>query len=272
MGILYIVGTPIGNLEDLSLRALRILGEVSLIAAEDTRKARILLDHYGIHTRVTSFFEGNEQRKIEPVLAALEQGDVALISEAGMPGISDPGYSLVRAAVNAGVTVVPVPGASALITALAAAALPTDRFLFLGFLPRKISEQRTLLQDIATVRATLVCYESPRRVQATLTVVHEVLGNRPVALCRELTKVHEEFWRGDLEGALAFLAEHPPRGEFTLVIGGATAVAEVWGEARVRAALEEKIQQGLSRSQASREVAALSGWARRDLYVLAEKV
>ena len=271
MGILYVVGTPIGNLEDLTLRALRILGEVSLIAAEDTRKARILLDHYGIHTRVTSFFEGNEQRKLEPLLAALEQGDVALISEAGMPGISDPGYSLVRAAVDAGITVVPVPGPSALIAALAAAGLPTDRFMFLGFLPRKASEQRALLQDVASVRATLICYESPRRVQATLTMLHQVLGNRSVVLCRELTKIHEEFWRGDLEGALAFLQEQPPRGEFTLVVGGASAAAAVWEEAQVRAAMAERLRQGLPRSQAAREVAALSGWARRDLYALAEK-
>lgn len=269
MGTLYVVGTPIGNLEDLTFRALRVLGEVALIAAEDTRKARILLDHYGIHTPVTSFFEGNEQRKLEPLLAALEQGDVALISEAGMPGISDPGFSLVRAALDVGVTVVPVPGPSALLAALAAAGLPTARFLFLGFLPRKVSEQRAALQEIAAVRATLVCYESPRRVQATLALLREVLGNRPVVLCRELTKLHEEFWRGDLEGALAFLEAHPPRGEFTLVIGGANPEPAVWEESRVRAALAEKLRAGLPRSQAAREVAALSGWPRRDVYTLA---
>ena len=271
MGILYVVGTPIGNLEDLTLRALRVLGEVTLIAAEDTRKARILLDHYGVRTRVTSFFEGNEQRKLEPLLAALENGDVALISDAGMPGISDPGYSLVRAAVDAGITVVPVPGPSALIAALAASGLPTDRFMFLGFLPRKASEQRALLQEVAAVRATLVCYESPRRVAATLAMLHQVLGNRSVVLCRELTKLHEEFWRGDLEGALAFLQAQPPRGEFTLVIGGASAVATLWEESQVRAAMMERLQQGLSRSQAAREVAALSGWARREIYALADK-
>ncbi|MBN1922011.1 MAG: 16S rRNA (cytidine(1402)-2'-O)-methyltransferase [Anaerolineae bacterium] len=271
MGILYIVGTPIGNLEDLTLRALRVLGEVALIAAEDTRKARILLDHYGIHTRVTSFFEGNEQRKLEPLLTALEHGDVALISDAGMPGISDPGYSLVRAAVDAGITVVPVPGPSALIAALAASGLPTDRFMFLGFLPRKASEQRALLREVAAVRATLICYESPRRVQATLALLHQVLGNRSVVLCRELTKLHEEFWRGDLAGALAFLQAQPPRGEFTLVIGGASAAVALWEEPQVRAAMAERLQQGLPRSQAAREVAALSGWARRDLYALADK-
>lgn len=268
MSTLYIVGTPIGNLEDITLRALRVLGEVALIAAEDTRKARILLDHYGIRTPVTSFFEGNEQRKVETLLAALEQGDVALISEAGMPGISDPGYSLVRAAVDAGLPVVPVPGPAALIAALAAAGLPTDRFLFLGFLPRKAAEQRAVLQELAAVRATLVCYESPRRVQATLEMLRAVLGNRPIALCRELTKLHEEFWRGDLDGAVAFLAANLPRGEFTLVIGGADPTAEVWDEARVRAALAEHRAQGLSRSQAARELAALSGWSRRDVYGL----
>ncbi len=268
MHTLYIVGTPIGNLEDITLRALRVLGEVALIAAEDTRKARILLDHYSIRTPLTSFFEGNEQRKLAPLLAALEHGDVALISEAGMPGISDPGYSLVRAAIDAGFSVTPVPGPAALITALAAAGLPTDRFLFLGFLPRKASEQRAVLAEVAALRATLVLYESPRRVEATLSVLRETLGNRPVALCRELTKLHEEFWRGDLDGALAHLQEQPPRGEFTLVIGGAPETAGIWEETRVRAALAERLAQGLSRSQAARDIAALSGWARRDVYAL----
>lgn len=271
MSVLYIVGTPIGNLEDITLRALRILREVPLIAAEDTRKARILLEHYGIQTPVTSFFAGNEQRKLAALLEALAQGDVALISEAGMPGISDPGFSLVRAAVAAGIPVVPVPGPSALIAALAAAGLPTERFLFLGFLPRKESERHAVLADVASLHCTLVLYESPRRVVATLSLLREVLGNRPVTLCRELTKLHEEFWRGDLDGALTHLQEQTPRGEFTLVVGGAVEAEQVWDADQVRAALADRLAHGLARSQAAREVAALSGWSRREVYALEEE-
>ena len=267
MGTLYIVGTPIGNLEDITFRAVRILGEVALIAAEDTRKARILLEHYGIKTPVTSFFAGNEQRKTGQILATLAGGDVALISEAGMPGISDPGYPLVRAAIERDIPIVPVPGPSAHTAALVAAGLPTDRFLFLGFLPRKAADQRATLAEVAGLRATLLIYESPRRVQATLANALAVLGNRPVALCRELTKLYEEVWRGDLESALAHLEKIPPRGEYTLVIGGVLEESR-WDEARVRAALAETLAQGHSRSQAAREIAKQSGWHRREIYGL----
>ncbi|MDY0020034.1 MAG: 16S rRNA (cytidine(1402)-2'-O)-methyltransferase [Anaerolineae bacterium] len=266
MGTLYIVGTPIGNLEDITLRALRILQEVPLIAAEDTRKAKILLSHYAIKTPLTSFFEGNEQKKVAVLLEALDQGDVALISEAGMPGISDPGYSLIRAALEAGIPVVPVPGPSAHTAALVASGLPTDRFLFLGFLPRKPADQKAFLAKVAGQQTTLVCYESPRRVRATLEVLHQALGNRPVALCREMTKLYEEVWRGDLEGALAHLEEAEPRGEFTLVVGGATEAAGRWELSQVRAALEARLREGLPRSQAAREVAAAAGWSRREVY------
>ncbi|HOT93244.1 MAG TPA: 16S rRNA (cytidine(1402)-2'-O)-methyltransferase [Anaerolineae bacterium] len=271
MGTLYIVGTPVGNLEDITLRALRILQEVQLIAAEDTRKARILLDKYTIHTPLTSFFEGNERYKTDRLLEALDSGDVALISEAGMPGISDPGYPLIQAAIARGIPVVPVPGPSAHTAALVASGLPTDRFFFLGFLSRKAAERQAQLAEIATVRATLVLYEAPHRLKATLEAVHAVLGNRPLALCRELTKHFEEIWRGDVEGALAHLAENPPRGEYTLVIGGAPETVSRWDGERVRAALEERLTGGLSRSQAAREIAALSGWSRREIYALASE-
>lgn len=267
MGTLYVVGTPIGNLEDITFRAARILREVVLIAAEDTRKARILLGHYEIKTPVTSFFEANERRKTDVILATLAESDVALISEAGMPGISDPGYPLVRAAIERDIPVVPVPGPSAHTAALVVSGLPTDRFLFLGFLPRKAAEQRATLAEVAGLRATLLVYESPRRVRATLASALAVLGNRPVALCRELTKLYEEIWRGDLEGALAHLEEVPPRGEYTLVIGGALERA-CWDEAQVRAALAETLAQGSTRSQAAREVAQRSGWRRREIYEL----
>ncbi|HOU15131.1 MAG TPA: 16S rRNA (cytidine(1402)-2'-O)-methyltransferase [Anaerolineae bacterium] len=266
MGTLYIVGTPIGNLEDITLRALRILQNVQLIAAEDTRKARILLDRHSIKTPVTSFFEGNERYKIGTIVEALASGDVALISEAGMPGISDPGYPLIQAAIARQIPVVPVPGPSAHTAALVVAGLPTDSFCFLGFLPRKPSERAARLTEVAALRATLVCYEAPHRLHATLEALRAILGNRAIALCRELTKHYEEIWRGDIEGALAHIAEIPPRGEYTLVVAGAPVDTARWDGDRVRAALAERLSSGLSRSQAAREVAALSGWSRRDIY------
>ncbi len=268
MGSLYIVGSPIGNLEDITLRALRVLQSVSLIAAEDTRKARILLDRYDIHTPVTSFFEGNERQKLAPVLDALAQGDVALISEAGMPGISDPGYPLIRAAVAQEIPIIPIPGPSAHTAALVVAGLPTDRFLFLGFLPRKASERAALLRDVVALKATLVCYEAPHRLADTLETLHTTLGDREIALCRELTKHFEEVWRGSVAEARQHVAETPPRGEYTLVIAGAPEAAGRWEETAVREALEARIADGASRSQAAREVAALSGWNRREVYAL----
>jgi 16S rRNA (cytidine1402-2'-O)-methyltransferase len=268
MSTLYIVGTPIGNLEDITLRAIRILKQVQLIAAEDTRKARILLDKYEIKTPVTSYFAGNEHRKLHTMLAALHDGDVALISEAGMPGVSDPGYPLIRAAIQAGITITPIPGPSAHTAALVVSGLPTDQFLFLGFLPRKATECVTMLESVAAVKATLLCYEAPHRLQATLQTVRKVLGNRDIALCRELTKRFEEVWRGDLDGALAHIQETPPRGEYTLVIAGNTENEERWTREQILSALAEKQSQGQSRSQAAREIAAVSGWARREIYNL----
>jgi len=263
---LYIVGTPIGNLEDITLRALRVLREVSLIAAENTRKAGTLLSHFQITTPVTSYYEGNERRRIPEILAALERGDVALISEAGMPGVSDPGYPLIAAAAERGVPIVPIPGPSAHTAALVVSGLPTDQFLFAGFLPRKHSDDA--LRALATIRATLVFYAAPHRLEHTLAAMHEVLGNRAIALCRELTKLYEEVWRGDLEGAQAWVASHPPRGEYTLVVAGAVEDRAAWDERRVRTALAECLERGLSRSQAAREVASLAGWDRRRVYDL----
>ena len=263
---LYVVGTPIGNLEDITLRALRVLREVSLIAAEDTRKARILLSHYEITTPVTSYFEANERRKLGRILDALAEGDVALISEAGMPGISDPGFPLIRAAIERGVPVVSIPGPSAHTAALVASGLPTDQFLFVGFVPRKGTEDA--LSQVASAKATLVFYEAPHRLEQTLQAMRAVLGNRAIALCREMTKLYEEIWRGDLDGALAQVAAVQPRGEYTLVVAGATERQGVWDEERVRVALRDHLARGLSRSQAAREVAALSGWKRRRIYDL----
>jgi 16S rRNA (cytidine1402-2'-O)-methyltransferase len=265
---LYVVGTPIGNLEDITLRALRILKSVNLIAAEDTRKAYRLLKHYEIETPLTSLFEANERRKVTQILEALGSGDVAVISEAGMPGISDPGYPLIRAAVEHGVPVVPIPGPSAHTAALVASGLPTDRFTFVGFLPRKQGERDRVIASLAPLASTLVVYAAPHRLRAILDAMHEAWGDRQIAVCRELTKMHEEIWRGSLDDALSWAASKPPRGEYTLVIAGATEDAARWDAEQVRTALAQHLDRGLSPSRAAREVASLSGWARRDVYEL----
>lgn len=268
VGTLYLVGTPIGNLEDITLRALRILREVSLIAAEDTRHTRTLLARYDIHTPTTSYFEHNKLAKLDAILAALETGDVALVSDAGMPGISDPGYELVRAALERGFPVVPVPGPSAIVAALAASGLPTDAFVYVGFLPRKAGERRRALESLRDERRTLVLYEAPHRLLDTLADILATLGDRPVAIARELTKVHEEIWRGTVSEARAHFAEHPPRGEFTLVIGGA-AEPQTWSKEQVRQALAQRLAEGWSARDATTDVAARSGWPKRDVYRMA---
>jgi 16S rRNA (cytidine1402-2'-O)-methyltransferase len=268
VGTLYLVSTPIGNLEDITLRALRVLEEVGLIAAEDTRRARVLLDRHGISTPVTSYFEGNELLKLDQILQALDGGDVALISEAGTPGLSDPGYKLVRAALEEDHLVVPIPGPSAPISALVVSGLPTDRFLFVGFLPRRASQRQALLSQLKQLPWTLVAFEAPHRLHKALVDVKDVLGGeRPIAICRELTKQFEEVWRGTVLEALSLPSVQEPRGEFTLVIGGAEP-ADAWDAEQVRAALEEHMEQGLSRSEAAKEVSALSGWNRRRVYEL----
>src|SRR5690606_18121109 len=188
MGTLYIVPTPIGNLEDITLRALRVLREAALIAAEDTRTTRVLLRHYDIATPLTSYHEHNKLAKLDSIFEALEEGDVALVSDAGTPGISDPGYELIGEAIQRGIRVEPLPGASALVTALVGAGLPTDSFIYLGFLPKKASARAEALREVATQRRTLVFYESPNRLLDTLAAVRDVLGERQVCVARELTK------------------------------------------------------------------------------------
>jgi len=264
---LYLVGTPIGNLEDITLRAIRVLGQVPLVVAEDTRRARLLLDRYGVSVPVTSYFEGNKRRKLGKVLRALEENDVALISEAGMPGLSDPGYELVRAALEHGHRVTATPGPSAPVTALVVSGLPADRFLYLGFLPRRAGRRRALLGEVAGVRWTLVAFEAPHRLLKALADLEAVLGDRPLAVCRELTKQFEEVWRGNVSQARRHFAARRLRGEFTLVIGGAEQ-GKGWSEDRVQAELQDRLARGVSRSQAVREVAKLSGWGRRRVYKL----
>ncbi len=279
MGTLYVVGTPIGNLEDMTFRAVRVLREVSLIAAEDTRTARILLHHFDIHTPVTSYFEHNKLTKLDLILGALTQGDVALISEAGMPGLSDPGYELVRATLDAGYPVVPVPGPVAAITALVVSGLPTDRFLFLGFLPRRRSERRRLLGSVAAEPGTLVAYEAPHRLCQTLADIADVLGDRPIAVAEELTKRFEAVWRGPIMGVMAHFQAEPPRGEYTLVIGGAPRgmkeacpgrqTRESWPAERLEAALSTLLEGGISQTMAVRALSRLTGLPRREIYRLA---
>lgn len=267
MGTLYVVGTPIGNLEDVTLRALRILREVRLIAAEDTRRTQKLLSHYQIETPLTSYFEGNELTKLEYLLAQLGEGDVALVSKAGMPVISDPGYRLVKAVLAKDIPVVPIPGPSAITCALAVSGLPTDNFLYLGFLPRRKGKRRKLLGSLTTERATLVAFEAPHRLRSCLQDIGEILGDRQVALARELTKLHEEVLRGRVSEMEAHFRETPPRGEFTLVIEGWGEVRErEWGDDRMREALAQLLAEGIERKRAVRLLAKLSGHPRREIY------
>jgi len=267
MPTLYLVATPIGNLEDVTLRALRILREVALIAAEDTRTTRKLLAHHGIKAQLTSYHEHNKAQKIPHILSALQQGDVALVSEAGMPAVSDPGVDLVAAAVAADIAVVAVPGPSAVVTALAVSGLPTRRFTFAGFLPRRRGERRRLLSSLAGQPHTIVALESPHRLLISLADLLEVLGDRRIAVCRELTKLHEEVFRGRVGEALAHFGE--PRGEFTLVIEGAV-VQEVAppDEEAIRSELRRLRQQGLGARRAVDEVALRFGLPRRQAYRL----
>ena len=215
---LYVVATPIGNLEDISLRALRLLDGVDLIAAEDTRTTRQLLQAHNIKTPLTSYHEHNKRTKLSYLLDCLKEKDVALVSEAGMPGLSDPGYELIAAAIEYGVSVVPVPGASAVITALVVSGLPASQFLYLGFLPRRQGQRQRLLKSVADEPRTMVAFEAPHRLLEALEDALELLGDRKLAVCRELTKVHEEVFRGKLSQAIEHFAQ--PRGEFTLVIEG----------------------------------------------------
>ena len=220
-GTLYIVSTPIGNLEDITLRALRILKEVDLIAAEDTRRTGILLRHFGIQKPLTSYFEGNELKKREWILSRLKQGDrIALVSDAGTPGISDPGFRLIQVAIENLIPIVPIPGPSAVITALSVSGLPTDAFLFKGFLPHKSKKRKDLLKQLEETKETLIFYESPHRLNETLKDILDILGDREIVLTRELTKIYEEILRGKVSEIQHQLAEKKIKGEITLVISG----------------------------------------------------
>lgn len=262
---LYIVATPIGNLGDITLRALKILREVKLIAAEDTRRTRQLLLAYDIKTPITSYHEHNKMTKLDYILKRLEEADVALVSDAGMPGISDPGHELVLACHERGIPVVPIPGPSVITTALAVSGLDTGRFIYLGFLPNKATARKRLLSSVADEPATIIALESPHRLNKALADILSVLGDRKIAVCRELTKLHEEIFRGKVSQALAHFTK--PRGEFTLVIEGKRE-----GKPRltteVKKQLETLHQKGVTAKEAIARVAGESGVSKKELYQL----
>jgi len=261
---LYVVATPIGNLEDVTLRAIRVLKEVRLIAAEDTRKTKRLLDHYGIHTPMTSYYEHNKMTKLGYLLRFLETADLALVSEAGMPGISDPGYELVVAAARQGVQVVPIPGPSAIVAAVAASGLPTDQFTYLGFLPRRKPERLRLLEQIAQEPRTMVAFEAPHRLTDTLRDMLEVLGNRRVSIVRELTKLHEEVFRGTTSEAIEHFQQ--PRGEFTIVVEGSQKEAKPALTAEIENEIVALQRQGVPAREAIARLSAITGLPRKRLY------
>ncbi|MBX9600466.1 MAG: 16S rRNA (cytidine(1402)-2'-O)-methyltransferase [Bryobacteraceae bacterium] len=265
-GTLYLVATPIGNLEDTTYRAVRVLREVAAVACEDTRQTRKLLDHYGLNTPRVSYHEHNEASRTEELIARLEAGEsIALVSDAGTPLVSDPGYRLVRAAIERQIPVVPVPGASAVLAALAASGLPTDSFRFAGFLPAKSAARRRELEFLRDAEDTVILYESPHRILESLIDVAEVLGDRPVVLARELTKLHEEFLRGtaaqirqtlELRGAV--------KGEITLLIGKGDPRSP--GDAGLGAAVRLLEARGTPRMEAIKQVAKLHHVGKRDVY------
>ncbi len=272
VGTLYVIGTPIGNLEDLTLRASRILSSVPLVAAEDTRVTRRLLAHLDAHPRLISCHEHNWKRQLPRLLDALAEADAALVTDAGSPAISDPGAGLVAAVAEAGHSVVSIPGVSALTAALSVAGFPADRFVFLGFLPRRRSDRTTLLAETARRGQTIVLFEARHRLRATLGDVADALNNPPIAVCREITKLHEEVWRGTASAALDHFAE--PRGEFTIVIGP-VALADPERSASedelremARQALMERRAAGKRGRDAVAEVVASTGLPRRAVYAL----
>jgi 16S rRNA (cytidine1402-2'-O)-methyltransferase len=261
MGILYIVGTPIGNLEDLSPRAMRTLSEADLIAAEDTRVTRGLLSHFGIRTPLVTYTDAHAHQKasrLARVMAALAaEQRVALVSDAGMPGLADPGYELVTAALDAGHQVVVIPGPSAITAALVAAGLPVDRFTFVGYLPRKAAARKALLAELADEPGAIVAFETPHRLNEALADLLAVFGDRPMAIARELTKLFEEVWRGAAAEALAHFQQQPARGR------------ELWPRTRVVEAIALLQEEGLAAASVARIVARLSGWQRAEVYAMA---
>lgn len=267
-GRLFLVATPLGHLGDITHRAVEVLGAVRLIACEDTRHSRVLLDRYGIGTPTASLPAFDERARTAPLVDRLAAGDdVALITDAGSPGISDPGEALVAAALAAGVDVVPVPGPSAVVAALSASGLPSGRFHFLGFLPRTVSEARAMLDEVSGLSATVVLYEAAPRLGATLALLEEVLGDRRACVARELTKRFESFARGTLAELRARFAETEARGELVVLVAG-RAAPERWSEEAVRDAVEAALARGESLKAAAKALAPVAGWPSQSVYRL----
>ncbi|MFC1878399.1 16S rRNA (cytidine(1402)-2'-O)-methyltransferase [Chloroflexota bacterium] len=266
MGTLFLVATPIGNLEDISARALKTLIASRLIAAEDTRHTRKLLNHFKIQTPLTSYHEHNKLTKLDYLLTILAEGDIALVSDAGTPALNDPGYELVKAVLQAGYPVSPIPGPSAPIAALVASGLPTNNFLYLGYLPRKKGARCNILAEIAELAYTLVFLETPHRLLAALQDILDVLGERQIAVARELTKIHEEIFRGSLSEALAHFTAQAPRGEFTLIVAGKPITSEIWDEDKLESAIQDYKTKDMKASQIAAVLADQSGWPRREIY------
>ena len=269
-GILYLCATPIGNLEDITYRAVRILREADCIAAEDTRHSRGLLSHFDIHTPLISYHEHNKAERGPQLIERLVNGEnIALISDAGLPGISDPGTDLVRLAIDAGLDVVPIPGANAALAALVASGLATDLFTFVGFLPKQNKKRRQLLASFVESPASLIFYEAPHRLKETLTILKNDFGNREAVIGRELTKKFEEFIRGPLDTLIAHFTAHEPRGEFTIILSGyreeETAGQEVTVVNTVQA-VENLLKQGMNKKDAMRQVAQEYHLSRREVY------
>ncbi len=265
------MGTPIGNLEDITLRAIRILKEVDLIAAEDTRRTGKLLQHLQIKTPQISYHEHNQDYRTDELITRLQQGtQIALVTDAGMPSISDPGVQIVQAAIAHNISVIPIPGGTAVISALAGSGMPSERFIFEGFLPPKESKRQARLELLRSETKTVVLYEAPHRILRTLQDLAAVVGkDREIVLARELTKVHEEFWRGNIGEAIAmYTNERQPKGEYTLVLKGAAETSLITSEAELKRELQQLLNQGMTRSQASRQLTKLTSLSRREIYQL----
>jgi len=275
VGCLYLVATPIGNLEDITLRALRVLKEADLVACEDTRQAQKLLGHYGLRKRLVSYHEHNEMTRAPELVIEMEQGArAALVSDAGMPVISDPGHRLVALCLRHRIPVVPIPGPSALVAALAASGMPTEEFLFVGFLPSRAGERRKALAQLASQPRTLVLYEAPHRLEDTLKDAASILGARPAVIAREVTKRHEEFLRGHLPELLERVRRKPPRGEMTLLIGGGSEPQPAPTDLPLAARVEQIMQEGkMDHKAALKQAARERGLAKREAYkqLLAER-
>lgn len=268
MSILYLIATPIGNLDDISARALKTLREVSLILAEDTRRTGKLLAHYGIKTSLSSYYEHNKIIKLPEIIERLQEGDLALVSDAGTPLLNDPGYELVRSALAAGHDVSPIPGPSAPLSALIVSGLPADAFLYLGYLPRKDSDRRQKIKEIAELPYTIIILEAPHRLLTTLTALSTELGDRQIAVARELTKLYEEVRRGTISEMVEHFTDRKPRGEFTLVIEGYYPLVETWSVDELKKEIEARMMINQPASTAAKEISNKSGWPRRKVYNL----